>query len=407
MRETRTKTIEGDVLKVGKRKAKSGSWAHEFTIGRSKYSLFSDDEFCPFRAGDKLRFTYDVRKLRSGSRSRYFAIQADTIEILDAEPGSSDEGGYVYILSNKSMPGSLKIGHTSKSPSDRATELSHATGVPTPFIVEGAVYIRGNSELVERAVHAELSTHRKGKEFFSVSVDRARKTIEQKYREIYPKESTDQAAAIEQRDAEFEAERNQALARMREEQQRRDYENSAEFKWKTKGYLFVVHRDFECIPEKAELDDRGSIVRVADDRSFLKRLFVLEDMPNWMQAQIIGRRNYWQTGAMPWRVILTGFRNGERCHWSTGEAPSGDMPTLDRALSFVTAFMSKLGVDNHRISIEIATDLIVDPLVLDDDVVVEKHGSYFIRRESLDGIQLLGDPGVDADLGATGRQADE
>ena len=49
------------------------------------------------------------------------------------------EGGggmnYVYILSNESMPGLLKIGYTSCDPRKRAAEL-FTTGVPEPFRVE-------------------------------------------------------------------------------------------------------------------------------------------------------------------------------------------------------------------------------------------------------------------------------
>lgn len=386
------KTVEGDVLIVGKRKAQSGSWAHEFTIGRSKYSLFTDEEFCPFRPGDKLRFSYQARKLRSGSRSRYFAIQADTIELLDADRGESEDGGYVYVLSNKTMPGLVKIGHTLKTPSERARELSHATGVPTPFVVETAVYIRGNPELVERAVHAEFSKARKGKEFFKIGVAGAEDAIKKKYQEIYPGEFVDQSSGIEQRNTEFEADRELALARMRKEQDRREYEASPEFKWETGGYLFVTYRDFDRVPEKAVIDHWGSITRVDDDRPFLKRMFVAEDMPDWIQAQIIGYRNCWSKGKMPWRVIVTGFRRGERLDWTTGDASIGDLPTLDKALNLATRLSSKLGIDNHRITLEIATELIIEPTLSDDDVVEEKHGRHFVRRDTLDGIRCLGFP---------------
>ena len=43
--------------------------------------------------------------------------------------------GYVYVLVNSSLPGLVKVGKTTRLPSERAGELSAVTGVPTPFIV--------------------------------------------------------------------------------------------------------------------------------------------------------------------------------------------------------------------------------------------------------------------------------
>lgn len=43
--------------------------------------------------------------------------------------------GYIYILTNRSMPNLVKIGKTHRNPDERAEELSRATGVATPFDV--------------------------------------------------------------------------------------------------------------------------------------------------------------------------------------------------------------------------------------------------------------------------------
>lgn len=43
--------------------------------------------------------------------------------------------GFIYCLTNPSMPGLVKIGMTLEEPEDRAAELSAVTGVPTPFDV--------------------------------------------------------------------------------------------------------------------------------------------------------------------------------------------------------------------------------------------------------------------------------
>ena len=47
--------------------------------------------------------------------------------------------GWIYILSNKTMPGLFKIGHTKNNPEERAKEISRAAGVPVPFEVEWAL----------------------------------------------------------------------------------------------------------------------------------------------------------------------------------------------------------------------------------------------------------------------------
>jgi tetratricopeptide (TPR) repeat protein len=80
--------------------------------------------------------------------------------------------GYVYALINQSLPNCVKIGKTTKDPSSRATELSSATGVPTPFCVAYEAYFN-DCDAAEEYIHAffesrgvRLSTNR---EFFSVS----------------------------------------------------------------------------------------------------------------------------------------------------------------------------------------------------------------------------------------------
>lgn len=60
--------------------------------------------------------------------------------------------GYLYILANSAMPGLIKIGKTTRTPSERAQELSSVTGLPTPFIV---VY----EQLFEDCSAAEIFVH--------------------------------------------------------------------------------------------------------------------------------------------------------------------------------------------------------------------------------------------------------
>lgn len=43
--------------------------------------------------------------------------------------------GYVYVLQNPAFPHLLKIGFTTRTPEERAEELSRHSGVPTPYRV--------------------------------------------------------------------------------------------------------------------------------------------------------------------------------------------------------------------------------------------------------------------------------
>ena len=47
-----------------------------------------------------------------------------------------EQGGYVYVLSNPSIPGIVKIGMTERDVPARALELSASTGVPEPYDVD-------------------------------------------------------------------------------------------------------------------------------------------------------------------------------------------------------------------------------------------------------------------------------
>jgi hypothetical protein len=86
--------------------------------------------------------------------------------------------GYIYILSNPTMKGLLKIGLSTRSVQERIAELSSATGVPTPFELE-AYFVSTDPEAHEREIHAALAEHRvKGKEFFDVPLPRALRVVE-------------------------------------------------------------------------------------------------------------------------------------------------------------------------------------------------------------------------------------
>lgn len=78
--------------------------------------------------------------------------------------------GWVYVFSNRSLAGILKIGRTSGDLQTRAAEL-HGTGVPTPFRPEVGLWVN-DCVTLERWMHGYLARDRvhKGREFFRTSL---------------------------------------------------------------------------------------------------------------------------------------------------------------------------------------------------------------------------------------------
>lgn len=85
--------------------------------------------------------------------------------------------GHVYIMTNPSMPGLVKIGMTTRGLAHRANEL-WSTGVPTPFDV-AASYFAPDCEWLEREAHKMLAESRvtASREFFRISTEEAEETI--------------------------------------------------------------------------------------------------------------------------------------------------------------------------------------------------------------------------------------
>ena len=83
--------------------------------------------------------------------------------------------GWVYIISNKAMPGILKIGYTERTPYIRAYEL-YNTGCPYPYKVDYSVYVNKPFEVEQKAHELQRSTN-VGKEWFSCSQGQAIETI--------------------------------------------------------------------------------------------------------------------------------------------------------------------------------------------------------------------------------------
>jgi hypothetical protein len=90
--------------------------------------------------------------------------------------------GYVYVLSNLSMPGLLKIGRTDRRPETRAKELASSTGVPSEFKIEFSTLV-SDSIAAERFVHQALEKkgcrHAQNREFFSAPLDEVIELVRQ------------------------------------------------------------------------------------------------------------------------------------------------------------------------------------------------------------------------------------
>ena len=105
------------------------------------------------------------------------------------EPGRGSE--WVYVLSNTSMPGMVKIGYTKNAPELRSEQLYKGTGVPTPFSLEFAKQAI-NGEMLERLVHKHLKSDRVNneREFFYTKLDQVIETITKLHDDLENKDWT-------------------------------------------------------------------------------------------------------------------------------------------------------------------------------------------------------------------------
>jgi hypothetical protein len=88
--------------------------------------------------------------------------------------------GFVYVLVNSSMPGVIKVGKTTRTPSERVGELSGVTGVPTPFIVAYEEHF-ADCDAAEQFLHTKLTEKglrvSESREFFRAPVSEVVKLI--------------------------------------------------------------------------------------------------------------------------------------------------------------------------------------------------------------------------------------
>ena len=86
--------------------------------------------------------------------------------------------GYIYILQNPSFPDLLKIGKTTRTPTERAKEVSRGTGIPTKFNVVFDIFTP-DCDISEKEVHKRLKEYRVAtdREFFKLPIDVAKESV--------------------------------------------------------------------------------------------------------------------------------------------------------------------------------------------------------------------------------------
>ena len=88
---------------------------------------------------------------------------------------------WIYILTNTTMPGLVKIGFTKNLPTERVKQINSGTGVAMDFDVEWS-FPCFNAHELEQIIHKYLENNgfrvNKKKEFFNISVMEAKSVVE-------------------------------------------------------------------------------------------------------------------------------------------------------------------------------------------------------------------------------------
>ena len=98
--------------------------------------------------------------------------------------------GFIYILSNHSMPDLKKVGRTERHPEIRAAELSKHSGIPTEFNVVFYIEVY-DMYAAENRIHSALSQFRcnNDREFFKAPLLVIVDVIKENLYELIPEES--------------------------------------------------------------------------------------------------------------------------------------------------------------------------------------------------------------------------
>jgi hypothetical protein len=182
---------------------------------------------------------------------------------------------FVYILSNPSMRGLLKVGYTATSIQERMNALN-TTGIPTKFVLEFCIEVR-NGLQAEQHLHSALGNFHYGKEFFRVSIP---KVIEVCKKELLdghiefinysgransaffsPQELENIRLQVEKRKAVEE----EGLRKARELRLKREESEAKEremLKTKAQNFLFYLKKYNGIVKSRSELSNLSMLGRV-------------------------------------------------------------------------------------------------------------------------------------------------
>ncbi|RUV23650.1 GIY-YIG nuclease family protein [Mesorhizobium sp. M7A.F.Ca.MR.245.00.0.0] len=365
----KVKQADGVVTKCSSRVAKSGNQAHSFYIGNDQFSIFTDDQLSPVAVGDRVRFEYEIRHLRSGYRREYFSVIPESLIIYVPSELDVPIEGNVYILSNPSMPALLKVGYTTGTVAKRASELSGVTSVPTGFRIEWSLPILGDPKAVEQRAHAHLAPHRHGKEFFKVSLDEAKGACTRAFAELYPDHALTMDDAFAKR-AEAEIQRRKDLEERAVEQQKerqklaqeRAFDASREGQWRKEGACEVVLFDYQYKPN-------------FDRPSFFAKLFGAK-FQDFIVFKIEVRQH---AEAIHWTLMVSG-RLQEKSVWKPQT-----FSTRQECMEQLAMAMEEYSVSNRRATIHIPNALIENPPILPDEY---RNPRVTLSLSSLDGLAI-------------------
>lgn len=376
MARSEPRQVNGSVAAYSVRLSVTGSFAHEFTVGGSIYTHFSQSDVALMRVGDTVRFNATPRTLRK-TRRRYFSIEESSIDVLSTLIPHGTDQGYIYVLAHPAMKGLRKIGFTRDTPRARAAALSGSTGVPGKYLVEWSMPVSGDPLRIERAVHASLSKQRYQKEFFKVGLAEATRAIQLAYADLYPEAVAEIEQGLQVRAAEVVKAREEAETKLRIEQHKRAEQQrlaSPEFKWLSAGTL-LVHAHTEFV---------GPAVTVVVP-TFLQRLVGhVPEKPERVSVEIIAN----DPGAFaPWGVRIDGWFRG--APWSYRE----DAPTLETALRMLDSRLKGRQPDRMNVLVRVPTSMLDDPKdpplerLSSDGLLLEVHGpeiaDYRLRQVDL------------------------
>ena len=119
--------------------------------------------------------------------------------------------GWVYVATNESMPGIVKIGRSKNHPDQRMSELQ-STGVPTPFLCNYCVLVEHHEDL-EAEIHRAFSEVRvtENREFFRLRIDQAIQQIKSVSQPLYEEGSDNHIQAAARSNAQIKAKKEREL----------------------------------------------------------------------------------------------------------------------------------------------------------------------------------------------------